>query len=250
MLPISKDVQVNLRRTLTVSTGASAPGTGAWLLITAAGRLPGAKITARILPPAGRQAHSGDVLVHLAPGPGTGPLDLPAVRVGAWEVIDGLVIPVAAWDRQDPDGWPERIRATVAFAISVLTELEDHGADLGPAQMIDLDDDAVAATAGIPAGAPSVARWGSGRRRGRRDDGAGQVDQFAVVTPGAGGDHGDAAGPQQDRAAGEDLGDPVEEPVEAVVGEVGGVAAVAVVELDHSAAVGADLAVHAGPVRR
>lgn len=59
---------------------------GEWLLITAAGGLPGAEFTARILPPAGRQAHGGDVLVHLAAEPAAGPLDLPAVRVGAWIV--------------------------------------------------------------------------------------------------------------------------------------------------------------------
>jgi hypothetical protein len=124
---------------------------GDWLLITAADGLPGAEFTARVLPPAGRQAHGGDVLVHLAPEPAAGPLDLPAVRVGSWAVIDGLLIPVAAWERQDLDGWPERIRATVAFAMSVLTELEDYGAELGPAQVVDLDN-AGAAAAGIPAG--------------------------------------------------------------------------------------------------
>jgi hypothetical protein len=140
-------------------------GAGDWLLITAAGGLPGAEFTARVLPPAGRQAHGGDVLVHLAPEPTAGPLDLPAVRVGAWAVIDGLLIPVAAWERQDLDGWPERIRATVAFAMSVLTELEDHGAELGPAQVVDLDN-AVAAAAGIPAGVTFGAA-GSGRRQRR-----------------------------------------------------------------------------------
>ena len=134
-------------------TGRRPAAAGEWLLITAAGGLPGAEFTARILPPAGRQAHGGDVLVHLAAGPAAGPLDLPAVRAGAWAVIDGLLIPVAAWDRQHPDRWPERIRATVAFAMSVLTELEEHGADLGPGQVADPDDDAVAAPASIPAGA-------------------------------------------------------------------------------------------------
>jgi len=126
---------------------------GEWLLITAAGGLPGAEFTARVLPAAGRQAHGGDVLVRLAPEPAAGPLELPTVGVSGWAVIDGLLILVAAWDRQDPDGWPERIRATVAFAMSVVTELEDHGAGLGPAQVVDLDDDAQAATAGVPAGA-------------------------------------------------------------------------------------------------
>ena len=125
---------------------------GEWLLIIAADGLPGAEFTARILPAAGRQAHGGDVLVHLAPEPATGHGDALAVQVGIWAAIDGLLIPIAAWDRVDPDGWPERIRASVAFAMSVLTELEEHGAGLGPSQVIDLDDAAVTAPAGIPAG--------------------------------------------------------------------------------------------------
>jgi hypothetical protein len=71
-----------------------------------------------------------------------------------WAAVGVLLIPVAVWDRQDPDGWPEQIRAAVAFAMSVLTELEEHGADFG-ARRIDLDDAVVTATAGIPLGATS-----------------------------------------------------------------------------------------------
>jgi hypothetical protein len=56
------------------------------------------------------------------------------------------------------------------------------------------------------------------------DKGAGQVDQFAALPPGAGGDHHDPAGPQQGGASGEDLGDAVGQGVEAVLGEVDRVA--------------------------
>jgi hypothetical protein len=142
-------------------------GRGEWLLITAVDGLPGAEFTARVLPANGRQAHGGDVLVHLAAQSCPGKLDLPAVRVNAWAAVDGLLIPVAAWDRADPDGWPERIRVTVAFAMSVLTELEEHGADLGPYPVIDLDDDAVTALAGVPAGVTFGAAGGPGRLPGR-----------------------------------------------------------------------------------
>jgi len=142
-------------------------GRGEWLLITAVDGLPGAEFTARVLPAGGRQAHGGDVLVHLAAQSCAGELDLPAVRVSVWAAVDGLLIPVASWDRADPDGWPERIRVTVAFAISVLTELEEHGADLGPSPVIDLDDDAVTALVGIPAGVTFGAAGGSGRLPGR-----------------------------------------------------------------------------------
>jgi len=68
----------------------------------------------------------------------------------------------------------------------------------------------------------------------------------------AGGDGDDAARPQDRRAAGEDLGEPVGEFVGVAVGELAG-AAVPVVELADLAAPwagGADLAVGGRPVRR
>jgi hypothetical protein len=123
---------------------------GEWLLITAVTGTPGAEFTARVLPAGGRHAHGGDVLVHLAAEPG-GHREPLTVRVGAWAVIGGHLIPVAAWDRQEPEGWPEKIRATVAFAMGTLTELEEHGADLAAHHQVDLDDAVVSATAGIPA---------------------------------------------------------------------------------------------------
>ncbi len=133
-------------------------GTGDWLLITAVQGPPGADFTARILPADGRHAHGGDVLVHLAADPARD-LEPFAVRVSAWTVLNGLLIPVAHWDRQDPDGWPERVRATAAFAMVMLTELEDHGADLGAYHRVDLEAAAVTAAAGVPAGVTSGRAW-------------------------------------------------------------------------------------------
>ena len=138
--------------------GSARPGRGEWLLITAVDGLPGADFIARILPADGRHAHGGDVLVHLAADPAPGTWN-PTVRVSAWTVLNGLLIPVAHWDRQDPDGWPERIRATAAFAMGMLTELEDHGADLGAYHQVDLEAAAVTATAGVPAGVTSGRAW-------------------------------------------------------------------------------------------
>ena len=137
---------------------------GEWLLITAADGMPGAEFTARVLPAGARCAHGGDVLVHLAAEPGhLAPL---TVSVGAWAVIGGHLIPVAAWDRQEPEGWPEKIRATAAFAMGVLAELEGHGADLAAGHRIDLDDAVVTATAGIPADV-TFGPAGTGRMPGR-----------------------------------------------------------------------------------
>jgi hypothetical protein len=122
---------------------------GEWLLITAVTGMPGAEFTARVLPAGGRHAHGGDVLVHLAAEPGA-PLEPLTVRAGVWAVIAGYLIPVAAWDRQEAEGWPEKIRVTVTFVMCVLTELEEHGADLAAGHQVDLDDAAATATAGIP----------------------------------------------------------------------------------------------------
>jgi hypothetical protein len=122
---------------------------GEWLLITAVTGMPGAEFTARVLPAGGRHAHGGDVLVHLAAEPG-GHLEPLTVRAGVWAVIAGYLIPVAAWDRQEAEGWPEKIRNTVTFVMSVLTELEEHGAELAAGRQVDLDDAAATATAGIP----------------------------------------------------------------------------------------------------
>ena len=41
--------------------------------------------------------------------------------------------------------------ATVAFAMGILTELEEHGADLAARPQVGLDDAVITATAGIPA---------------------------------------------------------------------------------------------------
>jgi len=125
--------------------------------------MPGAEFTARVLPAGGRCAHGGDVVVHLATEPGH--LEPLTVRAGAWAVMCGHLVPVAEWDRLEPEGWPEKIRTTVAFAMGMLTELEEHGADLTAGRQVDLDDAAVAAAAGIPADVTS-ALAGTGRLQG------------------------------------------------------------------------------------
>jgi len=80
--------------------------------------------------------------------------------------MGGLLVPVAAWDRQDPDAWPEQIRPAVSFAMGTLIALEEHGADLSARQRIDLDHAIVPATAGIPA-AVTFGPAAAGRPPGR-----------------------------------------------------------------------------------
>ena len=125
-----------------------------WLLITAVNGIPGAEFTARVLPAGGRHAHGGDVVVHLAAEPrAPGTADGPRRGVGRHVRAPG---PGRGVGPSGARGWPEKIRATVAFAMGVLTELEEHGADLAAGRRVDLDDAAVTATAGIPADVTSA----------------------------------------------------------------------------------------------
>jgi hypothetical protein len=88
---------------------------------------------------------------------------------------------------------------------------------------------------------------------GGSEDCGGQVDEFAAHPPGPGGDHDVATGPEQVTALDEDAGERFQKGLEADVGEVARVVAVAVVLLDHplfaGLARGADLAMDARAVR-
>lgn len=128
--------------------GQRLPGEGAWLLVTHVDATPGGEFTAHVLPPGTLAAFGGDVMVRLAPDTPPVGQPPPAARVQVYAVLGGKLIPVAAWPGQDLDGWPERIRPTVAFTIGVLTELEEHGADLGTG--VALEQAAADATPGLP----------------------------------------------------------------------------------------------------
>jgi len=110
---------------------------GEWLLVTELDGLPGAAFTVRHLPRDAWHAHGGDVLVRLVPD--TGSAGLPAVLAEVWAVLGGHLILAGAWDRQDPEEWPERIRPALAFAMGMLTELEEHDADLGVRHRVRLE---------------------------------------------------------------------------------------------------------------
>jgi hypothetical protein len=61
-----------------------------------------------------------------------------------------VVGPGGGWDRLDLDGWPERVRATVVFAMGVLRELQEHGADVRARDQVEVEVAAESPAAGCP----------------------------------------------------------------------------------------------------
>jgi len=125
---------------------------GEWLLVTELDGLAGAAFTVRHLPRDAWHAHGGDVLVRLLPD--TGITGQPAVLAEVWAVVGGHLILAGTWNRQEPEEWPERIRPALAFTMGMLTELEEHDADLGARHRVRLEA-ADTATMGVPLGITS-----------------------------------------------------------------------------------------------
>ena len=118
-------------RVAVVSAGSLRPAEPVWLVVTEIDGA-GEVLSASQVPGPHPHACGGDVLLRLAPGTGTG------VRVAVWAVAAGVLVPVAVWDLPAEAGWPERIRATISFAKSALTQLGEY-AGLGERDPVDLD---------------------------------------------------------------------------------------------------------------
>jgi hypothetical protein len=125
------------------------PPDGDWLLVTSLDSQPAGGFTAQHLHRHELYAHGGDVLLRVAPD--TGSPGQPEVRAQVWAVMGGRLVLAGNWDRQSPGGWPEQVRPAAAFAMGMITELEESGADLEPSRRVRLDDPA-AATVGVPLG--------------------------------------------------------------------------------------------------
>jgi hypothetical protein len=129
--------------------GLAPPPDGDWLLVTSLESQPAGGFTAQHLHRHELRAHGGDVLVRVTPGAGSP--GQPEVRAQVWAVIAGQLVLAGSWDQQSPDGWAEQVRPAAAFAMGMITELEETGADLGPSRLVRLDDPD-AATVGVPFG--------------------------------------------------------------------------------------------------
>ena len=135
--------------------GRQPPAGGAWLWVTAAEARRGGEFTALFLPRRRPVACGGDVLVRVAPrehvAGDTGPA--PAVAgVEVWAVAAGSLLRVAGWDPVSLDLWPEIVRSPVVFALGALRELQDHGADAGSRDQVDL----IAAAGSVPTAFPAL----------------------------------------------------------------------------------------------
>jgi hypothetical protein len=125
---------------------------GEWLLVTVLDPQRGARFLARHLRPDELHARGSDVLVRLFPDswrPG-----LPQIRVQVLVALGGRLVLAGNWDRQDIGRWPEQIRPTAAFALGMVTELEENGADLGARHRVQLDAPETIAD-GVPLGITS-----------------------------------------------------------------------------------------------
>ena len=138
--------------------GQRPPAGGTWLWVTTAEGRPGGEFTALFLSQNRPCASGGDVLLHLASATDPwGQAAVPAVRVRVRAVVAGSLVPVASWDRLAAGDWPVTVRATAAFAMGALKELQEHGADVGVRHQVDLQTAAENATAGFP-GVPVTVR--------------------------------------------------------------------------------------------
>jgi hypothetical protein len=143
--------------------GLAPPPEGDWLLVTSLDSQPRGGFTAQHLHRHELHAHGGDVLVRVAPDAGSP--GKPEVRAQVWAVMGGRLVLAGNWDRQSPDDWAEQVRPAVAFAMGMITELEESGADLAPLHLVRLDDPEVA-TVGVPSGITAAKATAPGRPAG------------------------------------------------------------------------------------
>jgi len=131
--------------------GQQPPAGGAWLWVTTAEARRGGEFTALFLPRRRPLACGGDVLVRIAPREHTAPAEA-AAGAEVWAVAAGSLVRVAGWDAVSVDQWPEIVRIPVVFALGALRELQDHGADVGPRDEVDL----IAAAGSVPTPFPAL----------------------------------------------------------------------------------------------
>jgi hypothetical protein len=138
--------------------GLQPPAGGAWLWVTTAEPRRGREFAALFLPRHRPLASRGDVLVRFAPpdrDAQAGSPAMPVAGVQVWAVAAGSLLRVAGWDLDRLDLWAEIVRYPVVFALGALRELQDHGADVGYREQIDV----VAAAGSVRTAFPALPTW-------------------------------------------------------------------------------------------
>lgn len=118
--------------------GGQLPPEGVWLLVTAVESAPGGVFTGVRLRAGAPRAFGGDVVLRLAAGPGRLP-GLPAGHMQVYAVMAGTLVLAGEWGLADFGDWPEVARMTASFAMGALSGLGEHGADLRPQELVDLE---------------------------------------------------------------------------------------------------------------
>ena len=124
------------------------PPGGMWLLATEVEAAEGGNFTVQTIPGDG-ECGEGDVLVHVAEGPGRLP-GLARWHVQVCAVVGEALSLVAEWPVIDLGDWPELARPAAGWAMGALADLAEAGIGPDASQVVSLAEAVAAITPGWP----------------------------------------------------------------------------------------------------
>jgi len=126
------------------------PPGGMWLLAMEVEQAEGGLFSVRQMPAEDGECRDGDVLVHVAAGPGILP-GLGSSHVQVCAVMGGALSLVAEWPVIEASDWPELARPAAGWAMGALAGMDQAGIGPGSSQVVPLAAAVAAMTAGWPA---------------------------------------------------------------------------------------------------